>query len=158
MKSKLSIRIRRWNLNRTVIDDQIWTEISIWRRRFNSVLLIALAYMLKVEGSKHVLPETSLRFVKPCLEHVARDLMFMSRNLDFQTGKSDMKSTYDHLWEDRGNWLTLTSLPLVSTSLADVPWNVFGGQDRMESPSHWIDWHGFQEAKNRNLLSNYHPV
>ena len=54
--------------------------------------------MFKVEGSKHGLPEMPFPFVKPCLEHVARDLIFLSRNLDFRTGKSNMKSTHDRLW------------------------------------------------------------
>ena len=32
----------------TIIDDRIWTEISIQNRRFDSMTLIALAYILPV--------------------------------------------------------------------------------------------------------------
>ena len=45
-KSRPSIRIRLWNPNRTVIDDRIWTEISIRQRQFDLVPLIALAYII----------------------------------------------------------------------------------------------------------------
>ena len=55
LKSRSWIRIRSWNPNRTVIDDQIGTEILIRRRRFDSVPLIELAYSTALSNLEKVL-------------------------------------------------------------------------------------------------------